>query len=43
MHPTVSKWLRGQKCRLKRNKMRQKQVEAKEETVYESVVIHFNM
>ena len=41
MHLLILKWLR-QKCRQKRKTMRQEEVEAKEETVYESVFIHLN-
>ena len=40
MHLIISKWLRKQKCRQKRKSMRQKDVEAKEEIVYESVFIY---
>ena len=39
MHLIISKWLRKQKCRQKRKTLRQEEVEAKEETVYESVFI----
>ena len=42
MHLILSKWLRRQKCRQKRKTMKQEEVEAKEETVYESVFIHLN-
>ena len=36
----ILKWLRRQKSRQKRKTMRQKNVEVKEEIVYESVFIH---
>ena len=43
MHLIISKWLRRQKWGQKREKMKSKDVEAKEETVYErSVFIHLN-
>ena len=42
MHLIISKWLRRQKCRKKLKTMRQKEVEAKEEAVHESVFIHLN-
>ena len=38
----VSKWLRRQKFKQNRITVRQKEVEAKEETVYESVFIHLD-
>ena len=38
----MSKWFRSQKCRQKRKTTRQEEVEAKEETVYESVFINLN-
>ena len=40
MHLIISKWLRRQKCRQKRKAIRQKDVEAKEEILCESVFIH---
>ena len=40
MHLIILKWLRKQKCRQKRKTMKQKEVEAKEESVYKSVFIH---
>ena len=40
MHLIISKWLLGQKCRQKRQKTRQKDVEVREETVYKSVFIY---
>ena len=43
MHLIILKWLRRQKCRQKRKTKKQKEVEAKEESVYESVFIHLNM
>ena len=39
----ISKWLRRQKCRQKRKTLTQKEVEAREEIVYENVFIHLNM
>ena len=36
VHLIIWKWLRRRKCRQKREKMKPKDVEAKEETVYES-------
>ena len=41
MHLIILKWLRRQKCRQKK-KMKPKDIEAKEETVYKSVFIHLN-
>ena len=38
----VSKWLRRQKFKQNRITVRQKEVEAKEETVYESVFVHLD-
>ena len=43
MHLIILKWLRRQKCRQKRKIMKQKEVEAKEKYVYESVLIHLNL
>ena len=43
MHLIILKWLRRQKCRQKRKTMKQKELEAKEESVYESVFIHLNL
>ena len=43
MHLIILKWLRRQKCRQKRKTMKQKEVEAKEKSVYESVFIHLNL
>ena len=43
LHLIIWKWLRRQKCGQKREKMKPKDVEAKEETVYESDFIHLNM
>ena len=43
MHPIILKWLRRQKCRQKRKTMKQKELEAKEESVYESAFIHLNL
>ena len=40
MHLIISKWLQGQKCQQKRKTMKQKEVQRKEETVYESVFIN---
>ena len=40
MHLIIVKWLRRQKCRQKRKTMKQKEVEAKEQSAYESVFIH---
>ena len=40
MHQIISKWLRRQRCRQKRKTMRQKDVEAKEETAYDSAFIY---
>ena len=42
IHLIISKWLRRQKCRLKRTTMRQQEVEAKEETIYENDFILLN-
>ena len=42
IHLIIFKWLKRQKCRQKRKIMRQKDVEAKEEIVYESVFINLN-
>ena len=41
MHLVISKWLTRQKCRQEK-KVKPKDVEVKEETVYESVFIHLN-
>ena len=43
MNLVVPKWLRRQKSKQKRKTVRQKEVEAKEETVYEGVFIHVDM
>ena len=43
MNLVVPKWLRRQKFKQKRKTVRQKEVEAKEETVYEGVFIHLDM
>ena len=40
MHLIISKWLRGQKCRHKRQTTSQKEVEAKEELDSENDFIH---
>ena len=40
MHLIILKWFRRQKCIQKRKTMKQKEVEAKEESVHESVFIH---
>ena len=40
MHLIILKWLRKQKCRQKRKTMKQKEAEAKEESVYKKVFIH---
>ena len=42
MYLIISRWLRRQKCRQKVKTMRQKEVEAKEETAYESIFMHLN-
>ena len=42
LHLLVSKWLRRQKCRQRRKTIRQKDIEAKEEIVYESVFTYLN-
>ena len=42
MHLIISKRFRRQKCRQKSKAIRQKEVEAKEQTVYEKVFIHLN-
>ena len=42
IHLIILKWFRRQTCRQKRKTMRQEEVEAKEETLYESVFIHLN-
>ena len=43
MHLIILKWLRKQKFKQKRKTMKQKEAEAKEESVYESVFIHLNL
>ena len=43
LHLIISKWLRRQQCRQKRNTMRQKEVEAKEKPVYKKVFINLNL
>ena len=42
MYLIISRWLRRQKCREKVKTLRQKEVEAKEETAYESIFMHLN-
>ena len=42
MHLIISKRFRRQKCRQKSKAVRQKEVEAKEQTVYKKVFIHLN-
>ena len=42
MHLILLKWLKRQKCRQKRKRMRQKKVEAKKQTLYKSIFIHLN-
>ena len=42
MHLIISKWLRRQKYRQRRKTMRQEEIKAKEDTIYESVFIHLN-
>ena len=42
MHLIISKWFGRKKCGQKSKTMRQKEIEAKEETVYESVFIHLD-
>ena len=42
MHLIILKWLRRQKCRQKGKTMKQEDVEAKEEILYESVFIYLN-
>ena len=42
MHVVISKGLRRQKCTQKRKRMRKKEVQEREETVYQSVFIHLN-
>ena len=43
MRLIILKWLRRQKCRQERKTMKQKEVEAKEESVYEGVFIHLSL
>ena len=43
IHLIILKWLRKQICRQKRKTARQKDVKAKEEIAYESVLICLNM
>ena len=42
MHLIISKWFGRKKYRQKSKTMRQKEIEAKEETAYKSVFIHLN-
>ena len=42
MHLVISKWLRRQKCRKKRKKMRQNKVKVKEEIACKCVLNHLN-
>ena len=43
MHLIMLKWPERQTSRQKRKTVRQKEVQAKKETVYEKVFIHLNM